>query len=88
LPVDRALEVSVRLYASLRRYQPAVGLGQPVTVPLPGPTSLADLIEAVLGLPRGEVAIMLVNGQPQLRDYVLHAGDRVALWPPVAGGAG
>jgi molybdopterin converting factor small subunit len=81
------MEVSVKLFASLRRYRPDLGLGQALTCQLAEPATLADLTERVLGLAPGEAAILLVNGRPQPRDYVLRGGDRVSLWPPVAGGA-
>lgn len=81
------MEVTVRLFASLRRHRPDLALGQPLTCQLPERATLADLIKAVLGPLPDEVAIMLVNGQLQAGEQVLSEGDRVSLWPPVAGGA-
>ena len=78
--------VHVKLYASLRRYYPAIALGQTMDFTLPEGTTAERLILAELRLPPNETAIILVNGIRQERDWVLNDGDTVALWPPIAGG--
>ncbi len=55
-------------------------------VPLSQPTLLTDLIQK-LGMPTGEIAIVVVNGQTvQLEQTRIADGDRVELYPPVGGG--
>ncbi len=55
-------------------------------VPLPQPTLLADLVQT-LGLPTGEIAIVVVNGKAVELDGTRVAdADRVELYPPVGGG--
>ena len=45
----------------------------------------ADLL-ARLGVPEGEVKTAFVNNRCRDEDYQLRDGDRVAFFPPVAGG--
>ncbi len=55
-------------------------------IALSQPTLLTDLVQK-LGLPTGEIAIVVVNGQAVELDQTRIAdGDRVELYPPVGGG--
>ena len=47
-------------------------------------TTIADVIET-LGLP-DQPRIVFVNGRHADEDASLHEGDRLAIFPPVAGG--
>lgn len=77
--------VEVRLYATLRRYTPETGIGEPVILQVPEGTRLPDLLVR-LGVPKSEVKTAFVNNRQQDEDYQLRDGDRVALFSPVAGG--
>ncbi len=79
------IEVEVRLYATLRKYSPGTGVGEPVVLEVPDGARLADLL-ARLGVPKGEMKVAFVNNRRQGDDYQLARGDRVAIFPPVAGG--
>jgi sulfur carrier protein ThiS len=53
---------------------------------LAGETRLVDMLE-MLGIPQGEVAITLVNGEMvSLQDAVVFGRDEVRLYPPSSGG--
>ena len=80
------MKVQVKLYASLRRYRSEVALGQTFVCDVPDDCTVGQLALETLQLPPEEVAITLVNGVYQTRDYELNDGDRIALWPPIAGG--
>lgn len=80
------MQVVVKLYASLRRYKPEIALGQAFHCTVPDRATVGQLALDTLHLPSEEVAITLVNGVYRTRDYPLSDGDRVALWPPIAGG--
>ncbi len=55
-------------------------------VPLAQPVLLLELTQT-LGLPAGEIAIVVVNGQAvELEQARVGDGDRVELYPPVGGG--
>ncbi len=47
--------------------------------------TVADALE-VLGIPSMLVALVLINGRQELKDYVLQDGDVVKLVPLVGGG--
>jgi len=79
------IEVEVRLYASLRRYRPAAPPGEGERVLLPAGSTVLDLL-AGLGIPSAEVQTVFVNRRAIAREAVLQDGDRVDLFPAVAGG--
>jgi len=79
------MNVDIALFAYLADYQPD-GLGGrlPRAFTLEEGTSIADVI-ATLGLP-DEPRIVFVNGKHAEEPDVLTHGDRLAIFPPVAGG--
>jgi molybdopterin converting factor small subunit len=79
------ITVRVRLYATLRRYRPEVKLGESLPMELPEGGTVGQLIKQ-LGIPAEVVKNIFVNHRQQGREYVLQAGDEVAIFPPVAGG--
>ena len=79
------IRVECRLYAALRLYAPDFGLGEAMELELPDGTTLAELFE-LLKVPTGEVKRTFVNGISRGSDHALSDGDRVAIFPPVAGG--
>lgn len=79
------IEVEVRLYATLRKYSPETGSGEPLRVQMAEGATLADLLRR-LDVPGSEVKTAFVNNRQQAEDYRLGDGDRVAFFPPVAGG--
>jgi molybdopterin converting factor small subunit len=79
------IEVEVRLYATLRKYNPEAGADEPLVLQMPDWARLAGLL-ARLEVPRDEVKTAFVNNRRRDEDYQLHDGDRVAFFPPVAGG--
>jgi molybdopterin synthase sulfur carrier subunit len=79
------IEVEVKIFATLRKYAPGLGIGEPLKLSLDNPTTLGQLVER-LGIPRNEVKAIMVNNRNRTADYLLEDGDRVAIFPPVAGG--
>lgn len=79
------IEVEVRLYATLRKYSPGMDIGEPMILQIPEGARLDDLLIR-LGVPKSEVKTAFVNNRQQDQDYQLGDGDRVAFFPPVAGG--
>jgi molybdopterin converting factor small subunit len=79
------IEIEVRLYAMLRKYGPEAGAGGSLILQVPEGTRLTDLL-ARLEVPEGEVKTAFVNNRRKDEDYQLRDGDRVAFFPPVAGG--
>lgn len=84
------MKIVFKLYASLTQYLPAdVRMDNRLPLELPEGSSVAQVIEP-FGLPQKLVHLVLVNGvyvPPEQRlTHVLHDGDVLAIWPPIAGG--
>ena len=79
------VRVEVRLYANLRRYVPQLGLGEAMKLELYEGATLRHIFKR-LELPESEVKRVIVNGRSKKYEYVLLNRDRVAIFPPVAGG--
>lgn len=79
------IEVKVRLYGMLRKHSPGIGIGEMKAVSIPENSHLSELV-ARIGVPEKEVKITFINNQQQDDNYQLQDGDKVALFPLVAGG--
>ncbi len=77
--------VLVRLYATLRHHLPEAPLGKPTPITLDEGATVADLV-AYLKIPRETIKTAFVRGIVRADDYVLHDGDDVGIFPPIAGG--
>lgn len=83
------MEITIKLYATLSDYLPpgAVRNVAPLEV---ADGALVDEVITSLRLPRELVHLVLVNGvylaPEERRTRRLEPGDRLAVWPPVAGG--
>lgn len=75
----------VRLSTTLRDRVPGYSPADGINTDIPLPATVRDLAES-LGLPLGEIAIIMVNGMHADLDTALADGDRVALFPAVGGG--
>ncbi|MDI6901359.1 MAG: MoaD/ThiS family protein [Anaerosomatales bacterium] len=79
------MHVDVALFAHLAAFQPdGKGGRAPRSFELPDGTTIAEVIET-LGLP-DQPRVVFVNGRHAEEDAALHDGDRLAIFPPVAGG--
>lgn len=77
--------VKVKLFASLRKYLPKIGLGKSANVRLEDGARIAQLYE-FLQIPEEEIKLAFVNGVHQDRESLLKDGDEVGIFPPVGGG--
>ena len=79
------MKVALALFASLSHFQPDGRGGREAReVDVPDGLTIGGYID-VLGLP-DEPRIIFVNGRHAEESTSLHAGDRLAIFPPVAGG--
>jgi molybdopterin synthase sulfur carrier subunit len=79
------MKVDVALFANLSDYQPDRAGGRHARAfDLPDGTTIADVI-STLGLP-DQPRIIFVNGHRKPEPSALQNGDRLAIFPPVAGG--
>jgi molybdopterin synthase sulfur carrier subunit len=80
------MKVEIKLYASLGRYMPDVkGSSVSQVIEVENETTIGRLLER-LKVPAGVVKLIFLNGVHAQTDQVLHDGDRLGVFPPVAGG--
>lgn len=78
------MRVTVRLYATLEKYQPHRGMEE-FPLELPDGALVRQCVQT-LGIPEKESYLAIVNGSQVSRGHPLQDGDRLALFPPIAGG--
>ena len=79
------ITIEVNLFATLIRYAPANAKSGSFSWQINENTSLAELLQQ-LQIPDSEFKQVFVNRIRQDKSYCLQAGDRVAIFPPIAGG--
>jgi molybdopterin converting factor small subunit len=77
--------VQVKLFATLRRQYPHLGIGEPMPVELPDGATVEQLVEH-LRLPADQVKVVFVNGIVRKEKYTLDEGDEIGVFPAVGGG--
>ena len=79
------MTIDIALFAYLASYQPdGMGGRSSRAFTLADDTTIAEVI-ASLGLPDGP-RVVFVNSRHAPESSVLHDGDRLAIFPPIAGG--
>lgn len=81
------IRIVLRLIATLRPFMPANEDESSCELVIPAGTSVADVIQD-LGVPEAVLAgsAILINGRPGSADHVLSEGDRLTVFPAMAGG--
>lgn len=79
------MRITVRLYATLRRYKPELPRGAALPLEVPPGTTVGQVVEQ-LGIPDRVPLVAMVNAAVCKLDHVLVEGDKLMLFPPVAGG--
>jgi molybdopterin synthase sulfur carrier subunit len=79
------ITVHVRLFATLRRHYPHLGIGEAMPVELPEGTTVGQMLDH-LRLPADEVKVVFVNNVVRGGEHVLSDGDEAGVFPPVGGG--
>jgi molybdopterin synthase sulfur carrier subunit len=77
------MKIEVRLFATLRQYAP--GGRDPSVFELAEGSRVAQVLEG-LSIPKDAAKVILVNGRQSDEGHLLHGGDRIVIFPPVAGG--
>lgn len=81
----KTLRIEVRVFATLRRYLPELGIGEPKVLEVPEGTTLGE-IQHQLGLPEDEVKVIMRNFRQAKPEDLAQDGDRITYIPAVAGG--
>ncbi len=86
LSFPHSMKVELNLFASLARYAPdkTGSHGHLVLVAAEG-TTIMELLNS-LELPIDKIKMIFLNGLHATGDEVLREGDRIGVFPPVAGG--
>ncbi|UMZ74233.1 MoaD/ThiS family protein [Natranaerofaba carboxydovora] len=80
------MEIEVRCYGTLCDYiNIKSGIPFVVKINKNKNTNIKELIEFI-GLPTQDVKFIIVNGRNVDGNYILQEGDRISIFPPVAGG--
>ncbi len=79
------ITVHVKLFATLRRHFPELGIGEAMEVRLLEGATVGDLVRH-LRLPADQVKVVFVNGVVRDEAHPLADGDEVGIFPPVGGG--
>jgi sulfur carrier protein ThiS len=80
------MRIELKLYASLARFMPDKQGGSGAnTFEIDDETTISDLLES-LKVPTQQVKLIFLNGVHAKGDHVLKEGDRIGVFPPVAGG--
>ncbi|UCC76807.1 MAG: MoaD/ThiS family protein [Anaerolineales bacterium] len=79
------MQITVKLLAALRRYRPDVPRGQALSLDVLAGTTVHEVVQQ-LGIPDNVPLVAMVNSGVCRLDHVLVEGDKLALFPPVAGG--
>jgi transketolase len=80
------IAVTIRLFASLRRFQPK-GADGPIPLRLRAGAAVRDAV-AALGIPEASAGIVVCNDVHLELGSPLQDGTEVSIFPPLAGGAG
>ncbi len=76
------MKIELHLYATLRQYEPE---GHQGVLEIEDGTTVEDLL-VTMGVPLEQAKLVYVNGRRVNLDYTFKDGDRVGIFPPVAGG--
>ncbi|NLI14130.1 MoaD/ThiS family protein [Pelotomaculum propionicicum] len=79
------MKVEVRVFSGLESYIPGTTFGQIIPVPITEGLTGRELLTK-LNIPEDKVHTFLVNGIHKDFAVILNDGDRVSLFPAVAGG--
>jgi sulfur-carrier protein len=81
-----SMRIQVRLYASLQRFMPAERDSSSFhDMEVDEGTTVAGVMHA-LHVPAETVKLIFLNGIHAQTDQILKEGDRLGIFPPVAGG--
>ena len=81
----KAMKVQMILYASLAHLLPADRVGNSCVIETANGSTIRDLMN-MMNVPRDQTKVIFLNGRHAGEDQVVREGDRVAVFPPVAGG--
>ena len=83
---ENAMKIDLKLFASFARFMPdKTDGGSPPGTEIRDGITVRELLEE-LKIPADEVKIVFLNGIHAKGDEIIQEGDRLGIFPPVAGG--
>jgi sulfur carrier protein ThiS len=83
------MNITLKLYATLRDYLPPDTPGSQLRLDLPEAATIPEALASV-AVPPGLAHIVMINGRhvvrPQWGQRILRDGDELAVWPAIGGG--
>lgn len=79
------MKIELRLYASLAAFMPEQTGGKSLTMEVSDGTTIRDLLQQ-LKVPKKQIKVIFLNGIHADDGDILKEGDRVGIFPAVAGG--
>ena len=79
------MKIELKLFASLRKYTPLKSDSNTCMLEIDEGTTISELLEHS-GIPANLCKIIFVNGIHAKKADLLRDGDRLGIFPPVAGG--
>lgn len=79
------IAVDVALYATLRKYRPDGEKRGTFRMQVADGATVAEIL-AALSIPSAQSKLIFVNNVGRDEDHVLNGDERVAIFPPIAGG--
>lgn len=73
------MNIKIKLFASLRKFGPDEQI-----IEFAENTTITEAVDS-LNIPKTAL-LKIVNGEHRPADHILHDGDELALFPPIAGG--
>jgi sulfur carrier protein ThiS len=79
------MKIEVKLFPTLEKYSKIKNKGKSFFYEIEKNSTVKDVIEN-LGIPQEYAKIIIVNGQRVEKNFLLNAGDKVVIFPLIAGG--
>lgn len=73
-------QITIRFYEELNDFLPPEQRKKDITQALKQERSIKDLLESI-GVPHSEIDLIIVNGESIGFNYLVHAGDRISVYP-------
>jgi molybdopterin converting factor small subunit len=79
------MKIEIQLFASLAQYMPGQAGNAPRIMEVAEGTTVGEVLKT-LKVPAGLAKLLFRNGVHTREEEVLQDGDRLAVFPPIAGG--
>ena len=79
------MKIKLKLFATFREYLPEGNDGHSIMLELDENTNVENVLQQ-MKLPVDIPKIILINGLQKTANEVLHEGDTLSIFPPIAGG--